>query len=238
MAAEDSDLADRVFVTDDATLADRVYVVNISEFVGEAGPQGEPGETGAAGATGATGATGASGPSNVIAESSGPTSLTVGAILDKERFVRSGSTVVGVFERTIAQSGDVTEAVSTSNVDIPGLTVTLPRAGTYHFSILTPWTALDGTSRTMEIGVAYSGSITQLALWALMGTPGGVATYRQQTVSGTLCSLAAQTGTANHWMLTGMIKVTTSGTFKVQFRRTAASITHLNGVMRVIEAVA
>ena len=67
---------------------------------GPTGPTGATGATGSAGATGATGpagATGAAGPSNQIDESSGPTSLTVGSILDGQILKRVGSTAVGVW---------------------------------------------------------------------------------------------------------------------------------------------
>jgi hypothetical protein len=65
---------------------------------GATGPQGAPGATGAQGpqgVPGATGATGAAGPSNVILESSGPTSLTVGAWSNGTWLKRSGAAAVG-----------------------------------------------------------------------------------------------------------------------------------------------
>jgi hypothetical protein len=91
---------------------------------GPQGPQGEPGEDGAPG------------PSNILHESSGPTDLAVGAILNKEVPAREGSTFVGRVNRTIAQSADVTEASAATAVDVPGLTIDLPRAGTYHVQVL------------------------------------------------------------------------------------------------------
>jgi hypothetical protein len=62
------------------------------------GADGEPGATGAQGpqgVPGADGATGAAGPSNVIQESSGPTSLTVGAWPNGTWLKRSGTAAVG-----------------------------------------------------------------------------------------------------------------------------------------------
>lgn len=64
--------------------------------VGVQGPVGPAGADGATGTTGATGPQGAAGPSNVITESSGPTSLIVGAIAPGQLGQRVSSTFVGV----------------------------------------------------------------------------------------------------------------------------------------------
>lgn len=138
--------------------------------------------------------------------------------------------------RTVSQTADVTEAASSSAIDIPGLSIVLPRPGTYWFEAVTPWTALDATSRTMGIGVAFSGSVTQLSAWPFWGTPGGVTAFGPlQSTAGTLTTRVSQTGTLNTWVFNGMIKVSTAGTLKMQFSRSAASITHLNGVLTVSE---
>lgn len=82
---------------------------------GATGPQGDAGATGAQGpqgVPGATGATGAAGPSNVIQESSGPTSLTVGAWSDGTWLKRSGTAAVGATP-SASDVGAVAEAITT-----------------------------------------------------------------------------------------------------------------------------
>lgn len=67
--------------------------------------QGAPGATGAQGIQGIQGPAGAqgpAGPSNVITESGGPTSLTVGAIPDAQLLVRVGANVVGLSQAAFA----------------------------------------------------------------------------------------------------------------------------------------
>jgi hypothetical protein len=141
---------------------------------------------------------------------------------------------------TVAQSADVTEASVTTPVDITGLTVDLPRAGTYFVMAVLPATATDGTSRTAGFGVSFSGSTTLLSLTGVYdsttATAGSAVGSRTQTTSGTLGSFAARTDTAWRWIVTGVIKVSTPGTLKMQFSRSAASITHTTGVMTVREA--
>lgn len=133
---------------------------------------------------------------------------------------------------TVRQSADVTEAVSTNPVDIPGLSVVLPRAGTYHVTAVCPWTAADGTSRTMGVGVAYSGSTTLLSGWFQMNA----STSTPQVTSGTLVTIASQSATSGRFSCQLTITVSTGGTLKMQFSRSAASITHTSGVMTVREA--
>lgn len=134
--------------------------------------------------------------------------------------------------RTVRQTADVTEAVSTNPVDIPGLSVDLPRAGTYHVTGVFPYTAADGTSRTMGVGLTFSGSTTLLT-----GQFGiDVSAPNVQSASGTLASRTSQTGTAGRWWCQVVVVVSTGGTLKMQFSRSAASITHTSGVMTVREA--
>lgn len=75
------------------------------------------GDTGAAGAAGADGP---AGPSNVITESSGPTSLSVGAVADGQFLKRVGSAVVGAAAASAAvdvtYSDLVTPMLSAANV--------------------------------------------------------------------------------------------------------------------------
>lgn len=139
--------------------------------------------------------------------------------------------------RTVAQSADVTEASVTTPVDIPGLSVVLPRAGTYHVTAVLPWTAGDATSRTMGVGLAYSGSTTFVS----GAIPGGTGTSPSmglagQTTMGTLGAITSQSGTVGRLMVFYTVVVSTSGTLKFQFSRSAASITHTSGVMTVREA--
>lgn len=128
---------------------------------------------------------------------------------------------------TVKQSADVTEASVTTPVDVPGLSVYLPRAGTYHVFASLPATAADATSRTIGFGGAYSGTATFLNA--------GPSILSRQTAAGTLLSLANQTWTTAGMLWEGVIVVSTPGTLKMQFSRSAASITIKNGVFTVIE---
>lgn len=139
----------------------------------------------------------------------------------------------GKLNKTVAQSADVTEASVTTAVDIPGLTIDLPRAGTYLVTAVLPWTAGDATSRSLGCGVAFSGSATLLSAWVFFGTASNFSAY--QTTAGTLAA-TSQTATSGRQIYQGMIKVSSAGTLKMQFSRTAASITHTSGVLSVKEA--
>lgn len=136
------------------------------------------------------------------------------------------------FSRLVKQTADVTEASSTGNVDIPGLTMSLPRAGTYIIMAELPYTALDATSRNHGIGVTFSGTTTSLSI-RVRGV--GSANARQ-TASGTLGSVASQAQTADMMSCDGTITVSTPGTLKMSFSRSAASITHTSGTLSVREA--
>ena len=225
----DSTLATRVYVVnaEDSDMAERVYIVNADEFPppeqGEQGPQGEQGETGPAG------------PSNVIDETSGPTSLTVGAIRDGEIPGREGSTFVGRVRRTKLQTADNADPGGTGATDITGLSVNLPRAGVYQFHVEIPWSA-DATNKTIGVGVAYSGTTTRLAAHAFLGTPGGVVNQTAHNTPGTLVTRAGITSTSERFSITGSIKVSTSGDLKVQFSRSAGTMTISGASLDVKEA--
>lgn len=153
---------------------------------GDQGPQGIQGPAGADGAAGATGATGAAGPSNVIAESSGPTSLTVGAVADGQVLKRVGAAVVGQTLGTAATSDATAFATAAQGVD--------SRTPTAHASShapggsdALPWTTIHGrgvavsrpTAAAGNAGYVYYSTDTQAlerstgSAWESIGPAGG-----------------------------------------------------------------
>lgn len=166
-----------------------------------------------AGPTGATGATGAAGPSNVIHESAGPTDLTVGAVLDGEGLRRVGTTAVGRFLAVVGPSSAVSDPGDTSNHDVTGLTVALPRAGTYFYNFFVHKT-VGVTTATIGTGVSFSGSVTSLVGG---GSQGSTST---QTASDVLPTGSFAPGTFTT-PIAGTIVVSTPGTLAVRFNRGA-----------------
>lgn len=109
-------------------------------------------------------------------------------------------------------------ASGTGSLDVPGLTVDLPRAGSYYYTF-TVAGSLDVQPTTVAIGVAYSGTVTQLqaAVYQFNGGGGNVV----QTSSGSLQPTSLATTSSRFAQVTGRIDVSTAGTFKLQISRAA-----------------
>lgn len=134
----------------------------------------------------------------------------------------------------VSQSADLADPGATTNTDVPGLTVELPRAGLYHINAMLPYTAA-ATSKTMGVGVVFSGSATSVDAWAIIDQPGGVIQGAQQSVVGTLGTATGRTSTAGRIQFLGVIKVPTAGTLKMQISRSAGTVVFVSGIMVVRE---
>jgi hypothetical protein len=197
---------------------------------GGTGPPGADGADGPPGADGADGAAGAAGPSNLIVESAGPTNLTVGAILNGELGRRAGSTFVGRYD-AIAVGTQLIDGATVGNIDVPGLALTIPRAGTYAL-MGTHNAVYNSGSNTYGSGLAFSGTHSVINYWYTIR--GGSATT-PQTVSGTLLTITLGTNQATQ-IWTGILVCSTGGTLKVQVSRTGATLTvPANSWMRATE---
>lgn len=215
-------------------------IANLTGPTGATGSAGATGATGSAGATGATGATGAAGPSNQITESAGPTNLAVGAILDGETIVRSGSTAIGKYRQVAIQSANVSEATLTTAIDVPGLVWSLPRAGTYFFSIMVhEQETVTGSANTIGIGpVVTSGTVTAMSASAWFGRGSDTVPNSGLITSNTLFVSASGNGNwtlSRSWNYVGYVTVSGAATLKMQFSRSANTVQVRNGVGLVME---
>lgn len=174
-------------------------------------------------AAGATGSTGAAGPSNVIQESAGPTSLTVGAVLDGEEGRRVGSTFVGRFIAVIGPNTAVSDPGDTAKHDVTGLTVTLPRAGTYCYEFTVILTVTVNPT-TVGLGVAFSGTLVSMAGMSFIPTSNTAHSTPIQVDSDSFGTAAVATLVPRPGRVVGVITVSTSGTLAVRFSRASNAI--------------
>lgn len=169
-----------------------------------------------------------------LVETTGPTDLALGSVLDGDTPRRVSSALAGRISKVLFQSSNVTEATLTTPIDIPGLSLTLPRAGTYQFRLRLNANTNNGVT-TAGFGVAFSGTTTKLIADVWMGTPSSFAFFGTQTVSGTLVAATRNSTALNSWIIDGHITVSTSGTFKFQFSRSANSYTIQDGSGLILE---
>lgn len=199
------------------TLAAAATVLGNVAVAGPAGPTGATGTTGPTGSTGATGPQGVAGPTGATgsAGATGATGATGPA------FARLLEVLIG--------SGVNSNTVTTP-VDIPGLSVVLPRAGTYRIEVdvnITP-----SVTATIGLGCAYSGTATALVLQpsVVLGT---AATFNAQNTPGTL-SAVSLTAANRVVRMAGYITVSTSGTFKIQCSRSTGTLGVADGANGVV----
>jgi hypothetical protein len=129
--------------------------------------------------------------------------------------------------RAVKQTADVTEGTSTNPVDVPGMSLYIPRAGTYYIFITCPFSCLDATARNHGSGLSYTGTTTSMSI-------GSGPTLRQTTM-GTLPVVTGETVQSSAHSVFGRIVVSTPGTLKWSFSRSANTITHTDGIMFVSE---
>lgn len=136
------------------------------------------------------------------------------------------------FSAVIGPSSAVSDPGDTANHDVTGLTVALPRAGTYVFNFLVFGTATVNPT-TVGFGVAFSGTTTTLAAETsiTISTGGSSVSGLVQIVSDTLPTTAISTaaGTLKGMSVRGTITVSTAGTLAVRFNRSANAISFAAG---------
>jgi hypothetical protein len=163
-----------------------------------------------------------------ITESAGPTLLAFGAILEGEVIRRVGTHLSGRFVAVVGPSSAVSDPGDTANHDVTGLTVSLPRAGTYWFHFVGFLTCLTNPT-TMGLGVAFSGTTTELLCNPQIITTTASTSFRTQTVSDTLPSGGVTATNVNPWHCIGKITVSTAGDLNVRFNRAANTISFAAG---------
>lgn len=200
---------------------------------GPQGPQGDPGPTGATGATGATGSTGPAGPSNVITESSGPTSLSVGAIANGQVLRRSGSSIVGYDNFFAVLTSDLN--LTGVNQDVPTFTKTLVSGKSYFVEWGLIETQPSGPSWSYRLNFTGTGTF-RVAGYYNLGVnqpirPQGLTAFNADL---TLALTSASSGGMN--TASGIIVCTTSGTLQMQAKDSAATgVLHMGSYFSIRE---
>lgn len=128
------------------------------------------------------------------------------------------------FSVVVAQSGALVgnAGSGTGSLDVPGLAITIPRAGTYYFDFNFSG-VLDVQPTTVGIGVAFSGTLSALQAEIQSFLNGGGVPV--QTVSGTLFSQSITSTSQKPCRVTGRLDATSSGVLKLQVSRSANTLT-------------
>jgi hypothetical protein len=162
-------------------------------------------------------------PGGIIIETSGPTSLAVGAILDGEELVRVGATVVGKQRAKALNSAAQVSAV-TALADVAGHTYALKSGFQYFFRIIGAYQT-NITTTAIRFSANYSGSSSSYngGLVEVTGATGNAGGYLAQTTLNTAMGPAAGPGAINEgFEFWGQITTTSAGTFAFRMASSAA----------------
>lgn len=175
-----------------------------------------------------------------LVETAGPTNLAMGAVLDGEIFARSGSTAIGKYRVIAIQTSNVSEATLTTAIDVPGMTWSLPRAGTYWFTLMVhEQETVTGSANTIGIGpVVTSGTVTAMSASVWFGRGSDTVTNFGLITSNTLFVSVSGNGNwslSRPWTYVGYVTVSGAATMKMQFSRSANTVQVRSGVGFVVE---
>lgn len=114
----------------------------------------------------------------------------------------------------------------TTLADITGLSVSIPRAGTYRFRAALHSVQSSATSSTFSLSVNFSGTVTRIMYGALLpNSATAVASLATTTNNGQLTSGARTVTTAFYNLIDGTLVCSTSGTLSVRAARSATNTT-------------
>lgn len=149
-----------------------------------------------------------------------------------ERPTWTGSAWVNKLDTVVATTADfnVTAAINTL-ADITGLTITLPRAGTYRFDFSSV-NISSGTAGTFWFAANYTGTVTRIfaggVSWQTTAS-GGASIIMSQVANNALSATGSNGGTSavgtGNATLSGTITVSTTGTFSMRCARAATATT-------------
>lgn len=127
------------------------------------------------------------------------------------------------FSAVVGPNTAVSDPGDTANHDVTGLTVALPRAGTYYYDFIVQSTVTVNPT-TIGLGIAYSGTVTSLVGSIVLSGFGAV-----QSTSDSLPTQAQSLTTLRSQKVLGTITVSTAGTLAVRFNRASNAISFAAG---------
>lgn len=150
---------------------------------------------------------------HTLRETSGPTDLTMGSILDNESVRRVGGQLAGRIFRVLRRAGSASTSVTTP-ADVSGdLSVDL-KAATANMVVWVIYYLTAATTTGLRVGLNFSGTLNTIH-YGLLGATG--ATAMQSEFASTNDTLVGQAavgpgGTARVAILFGMVRTTSDGT--------------------------